>query len=89
MLWSSGLSTHYHLGVDVHTSHETEERQPCAFLLFSLFFFLSCFCFLFFAFFFFKSGSYFVALGSLDFTKYASKLTEICLPLPLLGLNEP
>lgn len=53
--------------------------------LFSVLFLFFVFCF----FFFFKSGSYFVALGSLDFTKYASKLTEICLPLPLLGLNEP
>lgn len=70
MLWSSGLSTHHHLGVDVHTSHEAEPpRQLCAFLPFFLFFFLSCFCFLFFDF-FFESGSHFVALGSLDFTMY-------------------
>lgn len=38
LLWSSRLGTNlHHLGVPVSVSRQTEERQPCAFLLFSFF----------------------------------------------------
>lgn len=61
------------------TSHQTEERQPCVFLLSSFFFSLSLFSVS-----FFESGSHFVALGSLDFTMYTRQIHR-----DLLEFSEP